>query len=574
MKKIKNIILTTFCLFLIAVGLSVSCSAKDIKENDAFYINIKKAAVKNSNNPINIKNKADFYRYDYKGKNVKFHMFYVSSDIKGNPIYNNDGKMNFAYCIQFEVETSTKLVKKATAPEKEKYFSSLSDATKKGIYAAANLGYPNSNLGVNSCDAYVATQIIIWEIQRGYRDPLNNRVTNTLYQKSTLNGTPAKKAYDLLGEQIKNFYLKPSFENQNLKLEYNPKSEKYEGEFTDKNNVIKNYEFVKSPNIDIKVNNNKVLISSKEKVKENIKLIRKNVPTKSQAAFIANDGKSQKILIGSPTISTTSKFSVESEKGFEIYKTGERISDFEEIKETQKIKFNTDNVELSNVEFELLDSNKKVIRKEKTDEKGKIYFHNLTAGKYFLREVSAPKGYIKSEELHEINLDDKWQKVEINNKKSPFEILISKELEKNDRDYDGITFGLFAAEDIKIEDKILKKDSLITSFSPDKEGKINTKIILPKGKYYIYEIRTKNGYKKSEEKFYFDTDKGKFECKIENERLPLEQIPDEETPKAYIKAFPNTGVRHNNNFILLLIAFSLFFFTNKVHYFLKNNNLF
>lgn len=570
MKRIKKIILTTFCLLLIATGLTVACSAKDIKENDKFYIHIKQGAVKNSNNPLNIKNKADFYRYDYQGKNSKIRMFYVASDIKGNPIYDNEGKMNFAYCVQFEVDTSTKLVKKATVPENEKYFSSLSDTTKKGIYAAANLGYPNSNLGVKSCDAYVATQIIIWEIQRGYRDPLNNRVTNTLYQKSTINGTPAKKAYDLLGEEIKNFYMKPSFENQNLKLEYNPKSEKYEGEFIDKNNVIKNYEFVKSPNIDIKVNNNKVLISSKEKVKESISLKRKNLPTRSQAALIANDGKSQKILIGSPTISTTSKFSVESEKGFEVYKKGKKISDFEEIKETKKIKFNTDTVELSNVEFELLDSSKKVIRKEKTDEKGKIYFHNLTPGKYFLREVSAPKGYIKSEELQEINLDDKWQKVEIINKKIPFEILISKELEKDDTDYEGITFGLFAAEDIKIGDKLLKKDSLITSFSPDKEGKINTKIILPEGKYYIYEIKTKNGYKKTEEKFYFDLDDGKVDYKIKNKKIELEKIPDQETPKA----FPNTGVDNNNNFVFLLIAISLLFFTNNVHYVLKNNNLF
>lgn len=570
MKRIKKIILTIFCLLLIATGLTVACSAKDIKENDKFYIHIKQAAVKNSNNPLNIKNKADFYRYDYQGKNSKIRMFYVASDIKGNPIYDNEGKMNFAYCVQFEVDTSTKLVKKATVPENEKYFSSLSDITKKGIYAAANLGYPNSNLGVKSCDAYVATQIIIWEIQRGYRDPLNNRVTNTLYQKSTINGTPAKKAYDLLGEEIKNFYMKPSFENQNLKLEYNPKSEKYEGEFIDKNNVIKNYEFVKSPNIDIKVNNNKVLISSKDKVKESINLKRKNLPTRSQAALIANDGKSQKILIGSPTISTTSKFSVESEKGFEVYKKGEKISDFEEIKETKKIKFNTDTVELSNVEFELLDSSKKVIRKEKTDEKGKIYFHNLTPGKYFLREVSAPKGYVKSEELQELNLGDKWQKVEIINKKIPFEILISKELEKDDTDYEGITFGLFAAEDIKIGDKLLKKDSLITSFSPDKEGKINTKIILPEGKYYIYEIKTKNGYKKSEEKFYFDLDDGKVDYKIKNKKIELEKIPDQETPKA----FPNTGVDNNNNFVFLLIAISLLFFTNNVHYVLKNNNLF
>lgn len=565
MKKTKKIILTTLCLFLIAIGLTAACSAKDIKENEKFYINIQQAAVKNSNNPTGPKNKADFYQYEFNKKNAKMRMFYISGDKNGTPISDNKGKTNYAYCVRFGAEINSKIIKKATDPETDKYFSSLSDTTKKGIYAAANLGYPNSNLGVKSCDAYAATQIIIWEIQRGYRDPLNNKVTNTLYQKSTINGTPAKKAYDLLGEQIKNFYTKPSFANQNLKLEYNPKSEKYEGEFIDKNNVIENYEFVKSPNIEIKVNKNKILISSKDKIKENISLRRKNIPKNSQAALIANDGKSQEVLIGSPTISTNSTFSVESEKGFEVYKKGEKISDFEEIKETKTIKFNTDNVELSNVEFELLDSNKKVIRKEKTDEKGKIYFHNLTPGKYFLREVASPKGYIKSEEPKEINLGEEWQKVEILNKKIPFEILISKKLEKNDNDYAGITFGLFTAEDIKIGYKILKKDSLITSFNPDNEGKINTKINLPNGKYYIYEIKTKNGYKKSEEKFYFNFDDEKVEYKIKNEKIELEKIPDQETPKA----FPNTGVDNSNNFVFLLIAISLLFFTNEFHYILK-----
>lgn len=565
MKKTKKIILTTLCLFLIAIGLTAACSAKDIKENEKFYINIQQAAVKNSNNPTGPKNKADFYQYEFNKKNAKMRMFYISGDKNGTPISDNKGKTNYAYCVRFGAEINSKIIKKATDPETDKYFSSLSDTTKKGIYAAVNLGYPNSNLGVKSCDAYAATQIIIWEIQRGYRDPLNNKVTNTLYQKSTINGTPAKKAYDLLGEQIKNFYTKPSFANQNLKLEYNPKSEKYEGEFIDKNNVIENYEFVKSPNIEIKINKNKILISSKDKIKENISLRRKNIPKNSQAALIANDGKSQEVLIGAPTISTNSTFSVESEKGFEVYKKGEKISDFEEIKETKTIKFNTDNVELSNVEFELLDSNKKVIRKEKTDEKGKIYFHNLTPGKYFLREVSSPKGYIKSEELKEINLGEEWQKVEILNKKVPFEILISKKLEKNDNDYAGITFGLFTAEDIKIGGKILKKDSLITSFNPDNEGKINTKINLPNGKYYIYEIKTKNGYKKSEEKFYFNFDDEKIEYKIKNEKIELEKIPDQETPKA----FPNTGVDNSNNFVFLLIAISLLFFTNEFHYILK-----
>ena len=57
MKKTKTIILTTLCLFLIAIGLTVACSAKDIKENEKFYINIQQAAVKNSNNPTGSKNK-------------------------------------------------------------------------------------------------------------------------------------------------------------------------------------------------------------------------------------------------------------------------------------------------------------------------------------------------------------------------------------------------------------------------------------------------------------------------------------------------------------------------------------
>ncbi|MDO5014648.1 MAG: SpaA isopeptide-forming pilin-related protein [Clostridia bacterium] len=560
MKKVRKSILSILLLIFLATSLALSSSAANISENENLYINIMQGAVKNSNYGVNALKEADFYRYNHSGKNTSMRMLYVSKDDKGTPNADNSGDRNYAYCIQSAAKTSSYIIQKATKYDKDEYFNSFSEIQKKGILAAINLGYPNSTLGVKACDAYVATQIIVWEIQNGYRNPMTNTVTNNLYQKSTINGTPAKKAYDLLGKQIQNFYLLPSFANTELKLKYNINTQKYEGVFEDKNNVIKDYLIEKNPKLEIKIEKNKLFISSKEKCNDNIKILRKHLSNRSQKPMIVFKDSSQKIMVGSADIFSESSFNIKSEYGFDLQKTGNKISSFEktEFDGKEKIKFNFSTVNLANVEFELLDTNGKLIKTAKTDEKGRIKFENLYRGTFYLREVEAPKGYLKDENLHKIVIEDNWKTVNINNEKAPFEFFIQKELEENDSDYSNIIFGIYAAEDIKIGDDILKKDALIESFKVDENGQIQGKIVLPCGRYYIAENQTKNGYKIDETKHFFDSKDEKLYLKIKNSKIPVEEIPDDEVPKIFIKKeSPKTGIEmtefsNRDNLILFI----------------------
>ena len=73
---------------------------------------------------------------------------------------------------------------------------------------------------------------------------------------------------------------------------------------------------------------------------------------------------------------------------------------------------------LENVEFELLDKNKKMIRKVKTGKDGIITIKDILEGKYYLKEVKEKEGYVLDNRLIEIEI--KYQEnleVEISNNK-------------------------------------------------------------------------------------------------------------------------------------------------------------
>ena len=73
---------------------------------------------------------------------------------------------------------------------------------------------------------------------------------------------------------------------------------------------------------------------------------------------------------------------------------------------------------LDNVEFELLDKNKRSIKKVKTDKNGNIIITDILEGRYYLKEVKSKEGYILDNK--EIEVDIKYQEnieIEISNKK-------------------------------------------------------------------------------------------------------------------------------------------------------------
>ena len=144
-----------------------------------------------------------------------------------------------------------------------------------------------------------------------------------------------------------------------------------------------------------------------------------------------------------------------------------------------------ENIKLSGVEFEILDSSNRIIEKIVTDESGEALSSRLPIGEYKVREVNSEANldYIVSEEIYNINIED--------NKIS--ELLIKNEHKKGnlkiykvDKDNNEILI-----ENVKFE--IIDEDGFKYYAATDKNGIAEIKDIRI-GKIKIIETETKKEY--------------------------------------------------------------------------------
>ena len=144
-----------------------------------------------------------------------------------------------------------------------------------------------------------------------------------------------------------------------------------------------------------------------------------------------------------------------------------------------------ENIKLSGVEFEILDSSNRIIEKIVTDESGEALCSRLPIGEYKVREVNSEANldYIVSEEIYNINIED--------NKIS--ELLIKNEHKKGnlkiykvDKDNNEILI-----ENVKFE--IIDEDGFKYYAATDKNGIAEIKDIRI-GKIKIIETETKKEY--------------------------------------------------------------------------------
>ncbi len=80
--------------------------------------------------------------------------------------------------------------------EDSPYWLRLDSTARAGITFATMYGYPVNNYGAANCDAYAATQTIIWEFADYCRN-LSQR-TNSYYYDLMIKGSPAENAYNKL----------------------------------------------------------------------------------------------------------------------------------------------------------------------------------------------------------------------------------------------------------------------------------------------------------------------------------------------------------------------------------------
>lgn len=151
-----------------------------------------------------------------------------------------------------------------------------------------------------------------------------------------------------------------------------------------------------------------------------------------------------------------------------------------------------------------------------TDETGLAESKPLYLGKYEVKEITAPTGYVLNTEIHTAELVYAGQEVEITetaadfyNERQKAAVLLNKVLEQNERfgigmngEITAVTFGLFAAEDLTAADgSTIPANGLLEILSVDENGHAVCKIDLPFGSYYLKELSADGHYILSDEKY-------------------------------------------------------------------------
>lgn len=158
-----------------------------------------------------------------------------------------------------------------------------------------------------------------------------------------------------------------------------------------------------------------------------------------------------------------------------------------------------------------------VVAEITTDENGYAETEPLYLGKYEVREIKAPYGYVLNNEPKDVELTYAGQEFEVRdtvntafeNEYQSVRISLSKVMESDEQFgiygkdcYTSVRFGLFAAEDITAADgTVIPADGLISEVSLDENMTAVIAEKIPFGKYYVQEIATDEHYVLNGEKY-------------------------------------------------------------------------
>lgn len=355
--------------------------------------NASKATVIEQNSTVKLYSKGELICLVYNG--IKIGTQFV--------VYEKDGKEYPAYCVNREKDGVTEDYSYDVIAEKI-YSNNL-------VWNAVINGYPfktPQELGCNTeIEAFTATKLAIYDMLYDYDMSKFNICAN--------NGQIVLNAMRQIREKARN-----SSESKKIAtIKIIAETENWQIDNLDKNSISKTYRVDASAvneeyTINIANNNiakvvdegnvEKTTFESKEKFK--IMLPIKQLEEAGEIIINAKSNvKTYPILYGKSTVENKQNY-VLTVGEFETSTTTLKERYMENTTKIKVIKKDGDTKNsLSGSKFKLLDKNKKIIYTELiTDEKGIIEIKNLVPGKYYLKEVQAPSGYLPYENEIDISL--------------------------------------------------------------------------------------------------------------------------------------------------------------------------
>lgn len=199
-----------------------------------------------------------------------------------------------------------------------------------------------------------------------------------------------------------------------------------------------------------------------------------------------------------------------------------------------------------------------VVSEITTDENGYAETEPLYLGKYEVREIKAPEGYVLNNEPNDVELTYAGQEFEVRdtvntafeNEYQSVRISLSKVIENDElfgiygNDcYTSVRFGLFAAEDITAADgTVIPADGLLSEVSLAENMTAKFDVQIPFGRYYVKEISTDEHYILNGEKYLVnfeymgqdiqnvDIDCGQFVNLLKRGRIEGHKVDDKSEP--------------------------------------------
>lgn len=148
-----------------------------------------------------------------------------------------------------------------------------------------------------------------------------------------------------------------------------------------------------------------------------------------------------------------------------------------------------------------------------TDENGNATVTNLPLGKYYVKEINAPEGFVLNtvEENAEFAYADQntpvvFDTVTVTNDRQKVDLTVEKQDASTGNIVEGAVFGIYNAEDIENADGevIVEADTLLQEMTSDANGQAHCSLDLPLGKYYVKELQAPDGFVSSDEVLDFD----------------------------------------------------------------------
>ena len=182
-----------------------------------------------------------------------------------------------------------------------------------------------------------------------------------------------------------------------------------------------------------------------------------------------------------------------------------------------------------------------------TDAEGKATVENLPLGKYCIKEVTAPEGYVLQASSQEVEFIYAGQdnpviseEITFANDRQKVRIAVEKRDGESGAVLAGAEFGLYNAEDIVSGDEVIAAvDTLLETVSSDENGQAVFTLDLPFGQYYVEELAAPAGFVSSDETL-------EFEFSYQGQDIPVVELQEikenESTTIEVTKSDITTGV--------------------------------